>query len=576
MKSNSDLAKEIVGKAKEKRIKKRWIAVSISSFVVALFCFFVGFSNILTIEITRFEDSYRNYLKPYVTAEADVALRIVDDKNAVVSVENQAYPCKIKATSKSDFKLTVVDGGDEKEEDAPSVFRVEFWDTNATVEWEILGVKVKKVLSLTTEWNIPAGLWSHFSPQSGNDGAGWTLILENGDSYTGEGMDSAWRSKFVSVGNQLFQCLFDPKSGVIVDASVFDYDDTSFDFPVIKERYLSDGDDDYAFYSKLLTDEQKIDFTGGSFNASVIATGSEVYRTSKGDLLDESVAKWQLTGEKSKEFSRIKTKAALTLNENGSVTLKIKGSEKYEGSFKGKWYPLRHSVLVVLDKRSALTGKVFTLFARSDTREYTGESIEKYAISRIDSTDYYKTGYHTFDYFVVESSAMICWGSEMTEAEIFPELQYEREYVLNGKYYYEFFDGDYESCTPSAFDPSALVDLPVNGTTFVFHEDGTVTISYPNRGEETEEFEIEDYTSNFQGKRVKIGDGYSYSWLLYVGDNYWRWDDPKHPSKARDFRIDVPYFEMTANGLNFVYKREQEENGETYEVIYYILYFDLK
>ena len=167
-----------------------------------------------------------------------------------MQVQDRAYPCTYQAKSKKQFTLNVVQEEESPTtEEEPSIFYLEFWDTNAKLSWNILGTKIERILSITEERNIPAGLWSLCATQDGDDGeivekqngAGWTLILENGDSYTGEGMDSAWKTKFISIGKNLFQCMFDSVSGIILDASVFVYDETTFDYPVIRENYVSDG-----------------------------------------------------------------------------------------------------------------------------------------------------------------------------------------------------------------------------------------------------------------------------------------------------------------------------------------------
>ena len=253
MKSNADLAKEIIKKAKAQRKKKRIVISSITLCISALLCFAIGYSNIITIDLNPYENCYARYLSAYFSEEEAVGFRFVDSKSAVVQVEDKTYPCAYEANSQKNFALTVVENSESSQvtqtEEEPSIFYLEFWDTSAKLSWNIFGKRIEKILSVAEERNIPTGLWSLCATQNGDDGeivekqngAGWTLILENGDSFTGEGMDSAWKTKFISIGNTLFQCMFDPLSGVILDASVFVYDETTFDYPVIRENYLSDG-----------------------------------------------------------------------------------------------------------------------------------------------------------------------------------------------------------------------------------------------------------------------------------------------------------------------------------------------
>ena len=258
MKSNRQFTNDILRKVKAKRKQKRLVFASITLGVFALLCFLVGYSNIIVFTPPT-RNNYTAYLAPYTSIEQDVGFRFVDKKSAVVRLSNKVYPCAYQAEKDDNFTLNVVQSeGDQEstqptQENEPSIFRLEFWDTNAKLSWEINGVTVEKVLSVTDEKDIPAGLWALCATQNGEDGeiveekngAGWTLILDDGTSYTGEGASSAWKTKFVSVGNTLFQCMFDPISGIILDASEFVYDETTFAYPVIKERYVSDGDAHY-------------------------------------------------------------------------------------------------------------------------------------------------------------------------------------------------------------------------------------------------------------------------------------------------------------------------------------------
>lgn len=585
MKSNEQFTEDIVKKVKAKRKKKRFIVSGIVLSVCALLCFVVGYSNIITFEIGRYQDSYLRYLVPYLSAEEEIGLRFVDAQNAVVNIESKTYPCALKANSENDFTLTVVESETDTltreetqtqspSEEEPSVFHVEFWDANAKISWNILGVKIEKILSVTEERDIPAGLWSLFATQDGPNGklnnvsgAGWTLILENGDSYTGEGMDSAWRSKFVSVGNTLLQCSFDAISGLIKDASVFTYDETSFDYPVIKERYLSDGDE-YYFYSRLLPEEERIDFKGGTFTASAVMRETENHSVTTAQLLDESMAKWQLLPQRSQEMSPVSVQATLTLSANGSVSMKITGDNDYDGKFQGKWYPLKHSVLVVLDKKSALTGRLFTLYADSGFEVPSGELVQKYAQSRIESVDCYKIGYHTFDYYIAFSETLLYWGNEWTPDKLSPELKYETEYVLYGQYYYEYYDGDYNKFDPYSFTEDLLVEMSVSGKlSFVFHEDGTVTITRESGETETRTFEVSD-----SGGRI------DFSWQveLWQGANA-----TTRPNKINsNFIIDLSWLSVDFNALWNIYDTyysyvDFDENGNRIQKDGYVLFYKI-
>ena len=501
MKSNVDLAKDIIKKVKATRKKKRIIFSSITLCVCALLCFVIGYSNIINIDYNPYENSYISYLRAYQSSEEEVGFRFVDDKSAIVQIEEKTYPCAYQARSENDFKLTVVKKSIQRKAshtEEPSIFYLEFWDTSAKLSWNILGKKIEKILSITEERSIPAGLWGLCATQDGDggeivekkNGAGWTLILENGDSYTGEGMDSAYKTKFISIGDSLFHCMFDPISGVILDASVFVYDETSFDYPVIRENYLSDGDP-YYFYSRLLSEDEKLDYDGGHFDAAVILHQAENHWVEYPTDLHKELSKWQLAPKKSQEQTTISLQASLSLDKDGSLKLKISGDSDYNGTFSGKWYTLRHCVLVTLDKKSKLLGNVFTIYADSGVEPPSGEYVSQYGQSRIESYDCYKTGYHVFDYFVFESLTGIFWGSEWKPDKLTPEIKYETEYVLTGEYYYEYFDGDPDvaDANRNHFDESFLRPLPINGkVTIVFHGDGTLTVTHADGHTETRKF----------------------------------------------------------------------------------------
>ena len=587
MRSNWDYTNEIVRKVKTKRKKKRMIVSSVVFSVCALLCFVVGYSNIITIDREEYQNSYLHYLVPYLSEEEEIGLRFLDAKSAVVNIETKTYPCALKATSENDFTLSVITS-DTKEktssnsetqpspEEEPSIFHVEFWDSNAKISWYVFGTKIEKVLSITEERNVPSGLWSLFAIQNAEgklrddiSGAGWTLILENGDSYTGEGHDSAYRSKFISIGNTLLQCAFDPISGLIMDASVFIYDETSFDYPIIKERYLSDGGEASYFYSRLLPNEEKIDFNGGTFTASAVMRETENHRIDKSELLDERMAKWQLLPESEREMSPLSVTAKLDLNTDGSVKMRVSGHNSYDGSFTGKWYPLKHSVLIVLDEKSALTGRLFTLYVDSDYHKPTGELIKNYGQSLIESLDCYKVGYHTFQYYIVISKTLLYWGNEWTSEQLSPQIQYETEYVLYGKYYYEFYDGQYDKYTPYEFTEDLLAELPVSGKiTFVFHEDGTATITHESGITETRKYELSASGKRIEfDRKVKIWQGANAAMRPgEINSNF--------VISLRQLDLDfLAIYAKYAMGSSYVY---WDENGNRVQVDGYVVYYEIR
>ena len=573
MKSNAEFTQAVLKKVNGKKRKKRRIWASVILCSVAICCFLIGFSNIVTFDVSPFKNSYAGYLKSYVSTGEEMGLRIVDEKNAVVRLNDAAYPCQSEATAENKFTLTVIeeeraanDSAPAPTQETPSVFRVEFWDTTATVSWKIHGVTVEKILNVTEEKEIPAGLWSLFAIGDGTSaplnpvlGAGWTLIEENGDSYTGEGMDSAHRTKFVSVGNNLLQCMFDPISGLLLDASVVTYDETAFDYPVLIERYLSDGDTAY-FYSRLLQKSDQLDFSGGSFTTAAITYESENHFVKKEEIIDETVADWSPFSKSSQDLHEMDVSATLELSETGEVELQVLGSNGIKAAFYGRWHTLKHSVLVVLDKKCPLTGRVFTLYVGGNSQAPSGELLQRYAQSRIESLDCYKVGYHTFHYYIYESETVLYWGSEWTKDCYKPRIEYETEYVLYGKYFKDYYDGDWsesEVYNPEfQFDPSWLVELPVNGAIFIFHEDGTLNVTFPDGRTDHDEFELSN-----DGSVIYLRWGID----LHVSERAINPNNPWRPN--RNLIVSATGFQVEVTGLyqkhGMSYGWTDEETGKS-------------
>ena len=501
MRTNAEMVNNVLQKIQKLR-KRRRVRTAITSVALSgLLVFLVAFSNILPVSANFYANSYKNYLLPYATTQPtakltatnagndevpEAALRFIDENNAIVSVNGTAYPCLIQANSTKQFKLTSVaeQDSDEQNNETPAVFHVKFRKNKAELSWKIGGTEIKKILSVAQEKNIPTGLWVTHASQSGNavphpvSGGGWTLILENGKSYTGEGRDSAYLSQFLSVNNLLLQAMFDTKSGLILDASVCTYDTTTFDFPTLKERYLSDGDE-YYFYSRLASETEKIDFTGGTLNAVGITYSAEDFPINKKELAHESMAKWQLLPNASSETHLLDANAKLNLSANGNALLTVTGDTVFKSKTEGKWYALHHSVLVVLNKNTDLAGRIFTVYTQNaeDELHPTADEMAKYATTSLYSYDFYKIGYHEFHYRATEKDVQIYWGNAWKKEYLIPKLIYEQPYVLNGKYLPSHYDRD-----PKA--PTTLTPIIDNGKiTLVFHENQTVTITYLATGE---------------------------------------------------------------------------------------------
>ena len=506
-------------------MRKRFVFSALVAFIASI-CIFAGCSfgnNYLT--------AYANYLSPYLSAASDgepVGLKFIDDKSAIVSVGEMAYPCFVQAKDADSFELTnsLADSENSRTEDQPSVFYVDFWENNATVSWSVLGVKVEKILSITQEKEIPAGVWRLFATKHGDEelvykenGAGWTVILENGESYSGEGMDSAWVTKFISINDHIFQCLFDAKSGVIVDASLVVFDTTTFDYPVMIECYVSDGlERQHYFYSRLLQEDEKTDFSGGTFNAGAVIYESDIEKTPYVDMLVDSVAKWQLQQEKETEERALGIEVTLELREDQTVELEIKGDSKYRGRIEGSWYALQHSVLVVLDETSPLLGKTFTLFVKDSTLAPNEDDYLEKAITSLELYKCYKLGIGNFEYYVMKEDVDLYWGSQYENGNITPKLVYEKKYVLNAMWFEPYYmDEDFS--WEKYEDNHELTPCPANGTTFlVFHEDGTFDITYSTGVTRRCEYTLKPYVefdniTLYVGERENLG-------VPYLGIGY--------------------------------------------------------
>ena len=528
MKTNEMFIRGVIEMTKKARRKRRIRRAITACACVASLATLVGCSNIINFD-SKYLTAYENYLTPYLSVSDDgesVGLKFVNETSAVVSVGENVYPCSIEAKDEDSFVLNnssylaeeerVV----EEEQDAPSVFYVDFWENNATVSFSFFGVEVEKVLSVTTERDIPAGVWRLFATKDGDgelvykeNGVGWTVILENGESYTGEGSDSAWVTQVISINARLFQCLFDAKSGVIIDASIVDYDTTTFGYPVIIERYVSDGlSNPHYFYSRLLQEEEKTDFKSGAFMAGAVTYESEIRKLPKNDPLIDGVAKWQLLQEKSTEETKLDVEVYLELREDKTVELTVKGDRKYRGRIEGKWYALQHSVWVVLDKKSPLVGKTFTLYVEDNfLLKPTENDYLKKAKSSLELYKCYKLGYGTFDYYVMEEEIKIFWGEQYENGNIEPKLVYEKKYVLNAMWFEPYYTD--ENFSWDKYQTAELTPCPANGKVFLlFHENGTVDVTYMTGVTAQREYRLDPYVK-FDGK-IYLCDGERKSLVL--------------------------------------------------------------
>lgn len=471
MRTIEEMTSEIIKKARIEKRRKRIVRSCVAVGLAAVSLFFVGYSNIITVDFNPYENNYQNYLSAYATASAGV--KIVGKNSALVHLNGKAYPCFLKAKSSSTFALK----NNAWEDGEPKGFTLSCSENQAVLTWNDGEQKQTQILPVASENNaanaIPAGLWSLFAIGESLDfdsakpvsGSGWTMVLSDGSSYSAEGASAVYPSKFVDVDGALFQCLFDGQSGAMLDASAVVLDTESFAYPVLIERYLSDGEPAY-FYSKQLTNAELTDFSGGTFTAAGVTVAKQNELIDGAAIPDQNQATWQLTPRKDEKNRLLSATASLDLAANGAAALRVNGSA-YAGNASGKWYPLKDSVLVVLDESSPLLGKAFTVYA-------DGESFEKTAKTYVEQADFYKVGYHDFYYFLQQTDIQVFWGSAWEREYLLPKLVFEKAYVLDGLYAANRYDNPHFN--PET-DDTSLSPLPENGKiSLIFHQDGTMDI----------------------------------------------------------------------------------------------------
>jgi hypothetical protein len=519
MKTNKQFSDEILSKYKKIRKKKNIKKAILSISCVSVFVFVVIFSNIISFNISLYSSSYKKYLKTYISDNSNyAALRIVNAKNAALVIGDKTYICSLNAKSGSTFMLESI--SENEEENQESIFKVHFSEDKATITGETEeGERIEKILSATDDIGVQSGVWSLFGIKNGENGevdtlisgAGWILVLENGDSYTGEGIDSVYPSYFIGMGDRILHCLLDTQGGDILDAAVFKYESgDEYDYPVIKESYLSDGDF-FEFYYRFMDEDNLFDYDGGTFTAEGVTYFSENSGISEDEMFDLSSVKWRLLPEKDEELSIISCVAELTLEESGAARLTISGNSKYHTKTDGKWFRLKKCILVVLDKQALLTGKAFTIFPGSELSDYTGndDSFISSAETTIYSYSYYKIGYHDFYYYNLYRETKIYWGEGWNKEYFLPKLIYDIPYVLHGKYFEAYYDEEGKEYL-SYPDKTPLTELPNNGSiSLIFRTDGTYELYREG------EF-IKSYKFRFDNHSDKYID-FASEFYIYIG-----------------------------------------------------------
>lgn len=488
-------------KAKKKRQIKRTV---ISLSTAAVLIFLALFGNIIDFGFLNFNKSWKKFLRSYVSQSGTYAsLKILDADNAALTLGNKVYPCELKSKSSKRFALTSYGENPANGEIEKRNFSVKFSGDTATVEGETEDGGFKETLNVVEDRTIESGVWALFASQVDDfpinysiSGAGWIMLLENGEAYMGEGMDSVYPSYFVGVGDRFLQYYCDPLSN-LAWAAIFEYlDDGSFDFPAIKQtEFDGDGNIDCYFYYKLLSDDEKFDFDGGKFTAEGVTVTRDNYAVSQEEIYGFTEAKWQLVPEKSDDLYIVSGNFNIDLKQDGSVSLLITGNRSYNARAKGRWHRLKHCVLVILDKKNSTLGKAFTLHPGYDMPEYPSDDVSfgACAMTTIYSTRFYRVGYYVFNYYRFETQTIFYWGSGWDKENFLPKIIYGVHYVLDGVYNAAYYDNDEYNYGDEQIEP-----LPMNGKmSLIFRENGKMEIYRNGTLSKTNNYYFNEYSKAF-------------------------------------------------------------------------------
>ncbi len=507
----NDIERKVKQRKKKRRIVRSTIAL-ISSFV---FIFLIAFSNIISFGQIFESKAYQQYLTAYVSQNKQTRLRFLDGDFAALAINEQVYTCQIEEKSKNRFALQVL----EKEE---NVLEVTFSNNQANLTGNMGDISFNETLNVVENGTIETGVWKMFGveKEDGSISASeniWFLIDEE-QSYVGEGY-SAWECEFVSVGDIILQYTKDQVTGIGELSRIDVLPVETFGFPALKNTlYEYEGDSGFISYYKRVENIEELDFVEGTMETELITYKLSSYRVEEKELFNVEGINWRLFPYASASLTQAKVKLRLTLKENGEIS--FQSSENLSLGLKcgGKWYRLDNRILVVLDKEYPVFGlRAFVVYS---PKGFTGAEFYKDAKAEIDALDYYKVGYHTFNYYQLNANVAVYFGSEYTQDNIFPKLIYGKEY--------EFFSWESEWHEKGdSFEKTYFYDL--HTTKLIFRETGecevytngkhlkTVTFTVHNYGDGSYEVKLKEkvwvYTENgvrYRMDRFNLGVGEIY------------------------------------------------------------------
>ena len=438
MKPIEAFAQDVLEKKQRMKKKKRIVRSSVALSLVGLLTFGVLYSNIIPFGALFQSRAYERYMQSYVSTDQTTRLKIIDGDNAAITVGNRAYACALKEENAQTFSLSLHSDQIESEN-----LSVRFSDGKAQLSGGLNGENIEKTLNIAQDMEVESGAWIEFETKQQMEdniihGAlyDWLLVDEK-QSYCGT-RSSVLECEFVAVGDIVLQYVKDQVSGLCA-AGLFETVDISvYGFFVVSTTMYYDaaGSNWIASYFKKIDQKDKLDFSGGKFETTLIDYELNSSVCSDSDMESLTLAEggigWRLTPIASIAETRSKDlKLSLDLHANGSLSFRSSGHWMLNTSCGGKWIAFEDFVFVILEKEYPYLGlKAFTI--KKDRKTALPGDLLQTAVSEIDAMGVYRVGYHTFTYYTYRAFARVYWGSEWSEETLTPKLLYDVKYTFDG------------------------------------------------------------------------------------------------------------------------------------------------
>lgn len=431
-------------KSRSRRIRFFSAACGIFLLFVVAVC-----GNIVYIDLSGLDTRYKKFLRPYAAVSGAGGLKLIDDRNAVLTVDGVTLACSYE--HKRGNRYVLREGGESEE---PRTFDVTF-DKNAASVRETDG-DFSGQFAVTDNVSVPLGVWDHFAYiPAGEDELRpgsertWVITLKDGECYSSDDVESAYRSEFAVCGDDVFLCHYDT-DGRITYVDLFEYDETGAysDRPVIR---CTEPDGSYFF--RLMRDDELFAYGGGTLDARAVTYECTNYAVDEEDY-DLSGVPWQLRPEKDETLRLLDADVRLALQADGKAVLNVDGERAFNASVKGRWFRLPDAILVVLDKPTALTGRLFTVFAgyyRSDYLSHD-ESFAASALTDVTADTLYSLGYHNLRYYNKSVHTQLYWGTAWEAEDLLPKLRLDTPYTLRLTYNPGYFEAKRNDVSDYVFD----------------------------------------------------------------------------------------------------------------------------